>query len=244
VHSDFSHDGRDSLASLVQFGLDRGLDFIALSDHAEDLTAERFLEYRRQCEIVSVPMCRLIAGLEFRFAGYPGMHLMALGLRTWLEPSTPEQFVMHAPNACELTVVAHPKLCNYVLPAAVSETIDAIEVWNGTYNTRYLPDPRAIRMVHELRRRRPQVIATVGLDQHDRRNDRELRVEVEDRIPNVLEAIKRGRFTNRGRTLTLNPAAALGFGRLPLLTVARTALDTVDRVHERLHTMVRSIRAR
>jgi len=45
VHSNYSHDGRDSLASLATFAAERGIGFIGLTDHAEDFSEARWREY-------------------------------------------------------------------------------------------------------------------------------------------------------------------------------------------------------
>ena len=60
--------------------------------------------------------------------------------------------------------------------ASARDCIDAVEVWNASYNTRYLPDPRAIALLHVVQRTRPAVVGVAGLDQHDAGNDRRTRV--------------------------------------------------------------------
>ena len=39
VHSSYSHDGRDSLEDLREFGLAHGIQLIGMTDHAEDFEA-------------------------------------------------------------------------------------------------------------------------------------------------------------------------------------------------------------
>ncbi len=176
VHSDYSHDGRDSIEALHAFALARGIGFVGLTDHAEDFEPDRYEALQRHCEAVSDARVRIIAGLEYRFNGYSGLHLLALGLSRWIAPRTPADFMVQSRGVTGFTIVAHPVLPNYELPEEVRAGIDAIEVWNASYNTRYLPDPRAIRLLHDIRARRPEVVATAGLDQHDARNDRRTRV--------------------------------------------------------------------
>src|SRR5919108_681346 len=179
VHSDYSRDGLDPLEQLRDWGLERGLAFIGLTDHAEDFDEELFGAYATRCRELSDDRLRLIPGLEFRFAGYRGLHLLALDLTRWITPVTPAEFISQSQGAAGCTILAHPVLADYRVPDAVLDGIDAVEVWNASYNTRYLPDPRAIRLLHAVRRIRPEVVGTVGLDQHDRRNDREVRVLVQ-----------------------------------------------------------------
>jgi hypothetical protein len=241
VHSTYSHDGRDSLAELRAFALARGLRFVGLTDHAEDLDAARFEELRDECGRLSDDAVRLLPGLEFRFDGFPGVHLLALGLDRWIRPRTFEEFFASASEAADLTIAAHPLLYRWRLPDVVAQRIDAIEVWNTGYNTRYLPDPRAIRLLERVRKGRPDVVAIAGLDQHDSRNYREAHLVLDaERCENPLVEIRAGRFHNRGLRYDFDSHATLSPTRMLILQCARTGLDVVNAIHER---GMRSLRA-
>ena len=232
VHSSYSRDGRDSLPDLHAFAAARGIRFLGLTDHAEDLDRELFRQYVHECVELSDDRVTLIPGLEFRFAGHKGMHLLALGLRDWMDPRTPEEFFQLSEGVTGLTIAAHPVFPRYRYPQVVLDRVHAIEVWNATYNTRFLPDPRAIRLLRQVRARRPEVVAVVGLDQHDSRNDRETRVVV-DASADPLAAMREGRFQNIGRTMRFDSAAELGPVRDALLWVGRAIFDRVERTQER-----------
>jgi predicted metal-dependent phosphoesterase TrpH len=232
VHSDYSHDGHDTLERLRDFALERGIAFIGLTDHAEDLEPARWSEYVEHCRALSDDRLRLLPGLEFRFEGLPGLHLLAFGLERWIEPHTPGEFIEQASQAARFTVAAHPILHDYQIPDEVRDGIDAIEVWNASYNTRYLPDPRAIRILHEIQRSRPNVVGTAALDQHDCSNDRETRVVVAHDAADPLLELRAGRFKNVGRTLSFDGAVHMSAPRLRLLTITRWALDRVERAQE------------
>jgi predicted metal-dependent phosphoesterase TrpH len=234
MHSIYSHDGKDALESMHEDCVARGIQFVGMTDHAEDFTPDLFEEYVKHCDAVSNEQVTFIPGLEFRFAGLKGMHLLALGLRSWIEPKTPDEFIELARRAARFTVLAHPVYAKYKIPQVVLDYIDAIEVWNGNYNTRWLPDPRSIDMVHAVRQRRPHVVATVGLDQHDSSNDRELRLLVNARANDPLGELRAGRFINVGRTMHFDSAAVVPPMRLRGLRVARKVLDTTDRTHDRV----------
>lgn len=233
VHSDYSRDGLDSLERLREVSLQRGLAFVGLTDHAEDFTRERWLEYQAHCRRLSDERLSLVAGLEFRFARATGLHLLALGLRRWIEPATPGDFVRLTSDNATLTILAHPVLADYQIPDEVQRGIDAIEVWNAAYNTRYLPDPRAVRLLQQIRISRPGVVGTAGLDQHDCSNDRETRVTV-DGAGDPVALLRAGRFMNSGRTMRFDPTVGWGPGRLRALALLRWAFDRMERVQDRL----------
>jgi hypothetical protein len=233
VHSNYSHDGRNSPEELAEFARKNKLGFIALTDHAEDLTEGRYRELVEHCRAVSVDGVRLIPGLEFRFRGMPGLHLLACGLEQWSEPRSADEFMSVTRPRAQLTVVAHPVLTRHRIPPSVLAGIDAIEVWNGTYNTRYLPDPRSVRILHRVRGARPEVVGTVGPDMHDCSNFRETRMAVADSSLEPLDEIREGRFRNECKTMSFGPDVAWGPVRLGALTIARDALDWVNWTHDR-----------
>jgi predicted metal-dependent phosphoesterase TrpH len=234
VHSAWSHDSRDTLQTLRETALARGLRFVGLTDHAEDFDAARFADYRAECAALSDAAVALIPGLEFRFEGYTGLHLLALGLTRWIMPAKPADFIDQTKGATGLTIAAHPVLFKYQAPDEVRAGIDAIEVWNAKYNTRYLPDPRAIRLLQDIRRTRPEVVGTVGLDQHDAANDRGTRVIVDAAAPDPLREIRGGRFQNKGVSLSFGPTLDWPVYGLPLLEATRFVFDRVERTQERI----------
>jgi hypothetical protein len=234
VHSDYSHDGCDTLEHLGEVSHERGIGFIGLTDHAEDFNRARYEVYRSRCGAYRRPGVRLVPGLEFRFAGFPGLHLLALDLREWIEPATPSEFLALARGRAGFTIVAHPVLPDYRIPPEVVAGIDAIEVWNAAYNTRYFPDFRAIRLLRRARRERPGLVGTAGLDQHDCRNDRETRVILDRPSEDPIAELKAGRFRNRGRTMGFDPAVGWSPLRLAALSSARWVFDGVERLQERL----------
>jgi hypothetical protein len=232
AHSNYSHDGRDSLADLHRVMTAHGIGFLGLTDHAEDVSPEQWAELVDECARLSRTGTWLIPGLEFRFAGHPGVHLLATGLRRWMRPETPAEFFAQVAGHAALTVAAHPGLARYVLPPEVEAGIDAIEVWNGAFNTRYLPDPRAIALLRRVRRRRPEVVGTVGLDQHDRRNVLELRVLLPSAVPDPLAELRAGRFRNHGRTMAFSSTLDWPGAMLGALYGARAVFDRIESVHD------------
>ncbi len=232
VHSDYSHDSRDPLEQIQAFAAEREIAFVGLTEHAEDLDAARFEQYREHCRRASAGGVSLIPGLEFRFEGYPGLHLLALGLEVWIEPRTPEEFVSMATGASGFSMLAHPRLARYRVPDAVAAGIHGIEVWNAAYDTRYLPDPKAMRLLLRLQERHPRLVGVAGLDQHDLRNDRETRVVLREAAGNPLAELRAGRFDNLGRTMRFGSRVDWSRLRLEGLTAARGLFDLAERTQD------------
>jgi hypothetical protein len=233
IHSDYSHDSADPLELVRDRALERGLQFLGMTEHAEDLIPEVWREYQAHCTAVSSPDITVIPGLEFRFPQHPGLHLFALGVRDWIAPNTIEDFFTMTRENAAMTVLAHPVLAKYRIPPLVLEKIDGIEIWNGHYNTPYLPDPRVMRLVQTVRTSRRQVVGTVGLDQHDSSIDRRLRVVLPARVPDPLAELKRGRFFNLGTGMQIDAQVTTPSHTLRALTVRRKILDFRGHVYKR-----------
>jgi hypothetical protein len=234
VHSDYSHDGRDSLEALRAFAAERGIAFVGLTDHAEDFDPARFARYREHCDRASVGGVRLIPGLEYRFEGFPGLHLLALGLGDWADPRTPEQFVATVVRRSGFCFVAHPRLARYRVPPVVAAAVDGIEVWNAAYDTRYLPDPQAIRLLRRLQREHPRLVGVAGLDQHDAGNDRQTRVLLPTAGSDPLAELRAGRFDNLGRTMRFGARVDWSGWRMEGLAAVRALFDVAERAQDRL----------
>jgi hypothetical protein len=242
MHSDYSHDGLDSLEHLREVCIARGIRWVGITDHAEDLDEEVFGEYLAHCASLSDDTFRFTPGLEFRFGGFRGVHLFAVGLDRWIQPRTFDEFFDQTDTAARFTVLAHPVLCRYVVPPTVLDRVDAIEIWNTNYNTRYFADPRAIALYHTLHARRPEVVATVGLDQHDSSNDREVRTLISsDDFAAPADALKAGRFRTIGRNAAFDSTASMSAGEMRSLRIRRSAFDVVERVQNRVVIAIRRL---
>ncbi len=244
VHSDYSHDGHDTLTSLRDRSVARGIRFVGLTDHAEDFDEGRFETFLAECDALSGRDITLVPGLEYRMRGRRGLHLLAIGLRRFFRAETPDEFFAGTRGAEVFTVMAHPGLAGYLVPPEVEAGIDAVEVWNAAYNTRYLPDPRALYLLRRLRRARPAVVAVAGLDQHDARNDRQTRVVLTAAAPMIPAALRAGHFSNRGRTMRFNSSGDFTPNGLLALQLARSALDVVERTQDRTTRALRRLRQR
>lgn len=234
VHTRYSHDGKDAIPDLAAWARERGIRFVGITDHAEDLTEERWRELVAECSAHSDPSLVLHPGLEFRFHGYTGVHLLALGLTRWIAPTTPAEFIAATRGCTALTIGAHPVIWRTPCPDDVLDQLDAIEVWNGGYNTRFLPDPKAMAVVRALRERGRPTVATIGPDQHDRRRDHELRIVVAGSPADALREIRSGRFINRRRAIRISSDASMSMPNRALLASARVALDVARRTRDRV----------
>lgn len=233
VHTSYSHDGKDSIADLAAWARDVGIQFVSITDHAEDFDTEKWSALVAECAEHSDQRLHLFPGLEFRFAGFTGVHLLACGLREFISPETPEAFIREATPRCTLTIGAHPVIWRKPCPPDVLASLHAVEVWNGGYNSRFLPDPKAFDMVARLRASGTSTLATVGPDQHDRRKDPHLRIRADAAAPDALDAIRAGRYVSEGMSMRVPSDGNIGFARRAALGVGRLTFDVAKRSRDR-----------
>ncbi len=242
MHSDYSHDGIDALETLRDVCIARNIRWVGMTDHAEDFIPDVFEEYVSHCAALSDDALSIIPGLEYKFSGFRGVHVLAIGLTEWINPKSFEEFFHRTESTACFTVLAHPVLCKYRPPQVVLDEIDAIEIWNTRYNTRYLPDPRSISLYHDLHARRPGIVATVGLDQHDSRNDGGVRTLIPaDDLAAPISALRAGRFATTGRGSAFDSRASMTPAELRDLRLKRSAFDPLNRLYGRATSAIRRL---
>src|SRR5688500_13036824 len=87
AHTDWSHDGRLTLAEWASIAATWPCDGVLLSEHeGSGWTPERYDAYVRACEHASTARVTLLPGIEFL---QDGCHVLCYGLRRWpTRPST------------------------------------------------------------------------------------------------------------------------------------------------------------
>ena len=106
VHSRFS-DGEESLERLVEVFQQSGMQFAAVSDHAEVFDDRRMEEYVHLCEALTSNSFLVIPGLEFALKGGT-IHILGYGIRKRVRFSSIEGLVDGIHDAGGIAVLAHP----------------------------------------------------------------------------------------------------------------------------------------
>ena len=177
VHSNYSADGRLSLEELRDECLKRGYKFIVVTDHAEDFPPDKVRKFVEHCRDISDKEFMAVPGLEFNIDRDHEVHLFVVGLEGCLSRTDCEAILKNRiGKTCGLAVVAHLSRSNYYVPTEYENRIDGIEIWNAAYDSRYLPDQKAIRLFTNLKKKNPRLVGFGGLDLHDHSGFRELRI--------------------------------------------------------------------
>jgi hypothetical protein len=231
IHSNYSYDGKISLAELKYECTKRNLRFILLTEHAQGFDKTKLQKLVEECKHLSTEGFFAVPGLEFSLDEHKDTHILAVGLQTFPADSSLNSIIEETKKNGGLLVIAHPTRNSYFLPENIIDTMDGIEIWNAAYNSRYLPDAGAISLLKELKTKNSDLVGLGGLDLHDNSGFKGLRLAVlagYHSQEGLLKLIRDGDFENRGQYLTVSSKPDLGSLFLLLLSFLRVCLKMAD----------------
>jgi hypothetical protein len=216
IHSTYS-DGELTLSQLREIFAPAGCSFVCTSDHAEAFDQKKLERYSAECEALSDPGFRFVPGLEFECD--ERMHILGYGLLALLETKSPEEVIRGIESRGGISVIAHPKDTMFEWIERFNMLPSGIEVWNTKYDGQYAPRPETFRLLANLQRRKPELLAFYGQDLHWERQYRKLfnwvSVKTLER-DSILEAFRCGQYHASDGELEL-PSS----GRVPEEVLAR-----------------------
>lgn len=156
-HSEHSHDGVDSVRSMLERASEAGLDAIAVTDHDSLAGSHEAMELAPEYDLVA------LSGTEVTSrAG----HVLAIGVAESIPPREPfAETVRLIHEAGGVAIAAHPygRIRRGVLGRVAPDDLDIVDAIE-TYNSRFLvgrPNRQAARLADRL-----GLPATAGSDAH------------------------------------------------------------------------------
>jgi len=213
VHSTFS-DGEAPLERVVQTLKSAGMDFVAMSDHAEVFSQERMQDYVALCAALSGPSFHVIPGLEFALKGGT-IHILGYGITRRVHATSMEQLVDEIHDAGGIAVLAHPPLGSINLIGAIKGKLDGIEVWNGRYDGTFAPRADSFQLLRRIQTLNVKAAAYGGIDLHKIGQARKpVYVEVSAQKlerAEIMSALRAGQFAVRGSKMVIPSSGRLTF---------------------------------
>jgi predicted metal-dependent phosphoesterase TrpH len=194
IHTTYSYDGTLSLPDFVNLVINRNIDFIVLTEHAEDFDDKKMQLLVSDCNKVTTEDFLVIPGLEFNSNG---IHILGIGIERYINAPNPEELIQKIHENNGLAILAHT--ADYKnIPYVKLKDVDMIEIWNPRYGERLSPSIKSIKISHKFRTMRKTYMVSGGLDFHS----------CEDLVPlyqivsasrltkkDILDSMKRGEFT-------------------------------------------------
>lgn len=208
-HSTYSYDAKMSLRELRELFVQNGIQFVCMTEHADELTKERAAAFVGECESLSDATFRFIPGFE---VPYRRAHILMIGMRDFFGSYAPDLdalrvWTRHVP----FVVLAHPVRNRFVVEDGLLDQIDALEVWNQQYEGKRVPRVRSLKLYDRLKRKKETLVAIGGIDFHRKEHFSaplvHLDVESLDE-ETIIEKLKVGAFT-------VTSDRALMYGSLP-----------------------------
>jgi hypothetical protein len=230
VHSRFSYDGEHSLDEIAAFGRRRGYGFICMSEHSDTLDAPSMDAYVAECARVTTDGCVVIPGVEFSLD--TGLHLLGLGIRRFTPAREAHHVAQFIRDEGGVAVVAHPARYCYAVPEELAASISGIEVWNGGYDGRFVPDHRILRLWQRLKTRNPLLLAFGGPDLHRLTGHSHVKVFLACGAltrDEVMRALREGRFVVANGCFALDARVLPGRARLAAITAVRRLYEILRR---------------
>lgn len=197
VHSNFSHDGKNSLDEIVKTCKKKGLDFCVLTDHYEDFNKATFNEYLREIgRINSRKDFFLIPGIEISFGD---IHIITFPLEDYLNIEN-KIIIDYLREQSLFTVVAHPSKNDFEKLGKIIKYVNGFELWSQRADGNYFP---TLKFVKKVKRNNIflKKIKFFGLDLHDIKDPINNVLEVNITNSNaemglIIDSLKKGNFNN------------------------------------------------
>jgi len=235
IHSNFSRDGRWSIAEAAEFFRRRRYQFVCMAEHAEDLDVAKAAALRAECAAHSRGDFLMVPGIEFDCSG--GLHIAGYGCDLLPGCSDPVRTARAIADAGGFAVLAHPRRTNWQCDREVLGAVHAVEVWNVRYDGKLLPRTEGIDFFGAAQVRNSALRAIAGLDLHGPGAFYPVRVRLGvERLDAaaVLAGLRGGSYVVQS---PLCRFSARGFGALgergvrllrPLLDVAQSVRGTIS----------------
>jgi len=198
VHSTLSRDGTMTIAELTGYFREKGYQFLALSEHAEDMDEAKVQALREQSAANSDDEFCVIPGIEFAVTRQ--IHIVGVGIVNLIRLDNPVYVAECMREQKGFSILAHPKRLGWDCPPEVARAVDAVEIWNIGNDGKYLPSSKALPAFARMREQNPQLRAMASHDFHRRASFYDMAVEMKiDALSAdaILENLKYGSYTVR-----------------------------------------------
>ena len=204
AHSTYSYDGKETLSSLKDFLLSKGVSFCCMTEHTDELSLEKAQQFIQECKALSGSQFVFIPGFE---VPYKNAHILLVGTESFLAQKATPEILRSWSEKSVLTVLAHPVRNGFKIDEAIQNAIDAVEIWNQQYEGKKVPRQHSARLLRQLHEKTPGLLATGGLDFHRREHFGAPRFTLElERVTtdSILSALKDGEYTFGNKSVAVS----------------------------------------
>lgn len=235
LHTTMSHDGTLDLPELKQFFVERGFHFLCVTDHSHDVTPEQYREFVSRCDELSDEQFVFVPGIEF--SCIEGIHILGIGLKNIIAEDDPLTVVDYIRESSCVAILAHPTKKKQSFDPEWVHRLNGIEIWNGGYDGKFLPQRRSILKYNEFRTNSPHLRIIFGMDLHTKNGFYDLATMINSSdfsSRGIVEALRDGRYYCRSRFLSMESRPPLPAYQVVLVSAARALLNVIRSVRNRV----------
>jgi predicted metal-dependent phosphoesterase TrpH len=163
IHTAYSHDGMLSLPDFVELAKKKHINFMLLSEHAEDFDDKKMQIFVNECEKITKDGILVIPGLEFNINDQ--IHILGIGIKKYINKKNPKEIIQAIHEDNGIAILAHVVIYK-TIPFDELKDIDFIEIWNPRYGEKLSPTLKSMQIFNKFRKMKKSCIASGGLDFH------------------------------------------------------------------------------
>jgi predicted metal-dependent phosphoesterase TrpH len=196
VHSKFSYDGKNTLEELASFAKERRYAFVGVTEHSDFITEQIMTSLVKECRRLSDDQCLLIPGIEFTCK--ENLHILGVGVEHLTDVDDPIAVAKFIGVQGGVAIVSHPSRYDYHIPTGLEAHLNGIEIWNASYDGRFVPNDQSIKLWQALRSQNRALLGFGGQDLHQIKPYGHVKITVFcDALEEgaILQALKEGAFS-------------------------------------------------
>jgi hypothetical protein len=147
IHSDYSHDGKNSINDIAMVLEKKGFSFFVLSDHFNDFDEKKFNEYKLEIdEINRKGTIIIIPGIEVELNDF---HIVLIPVENY---SKIKQFIENGSiNGFPLRIVVHPSKNSFKDFKKLTDkySLNGFELWNQRKDGSFFPPVKFIKKIDD-----------------------------------------------------------------------------------------------
>jgi hypothetical protein len=231
IHSTLSRDGTMTIAGLARYYKQKGYQFLAMGEHAEDLDEAKVQALREYSVANSTDEFCVIPGIEF--AATRQIHIVGIGVASLIRLESPVYVAGQVREQGGMAILAHPKRLGWECPPDVLLAVDAAEIWNVGYDGKYLPSAKALPAFERMKQVNPNLLAIASHDFHRTASFYNVAVEMDavSLSPDaILPKLKQGCYRVRSAFFNCEPTGRVSTAGVALVRHGSGQLENVRKV--------------
>jgi hypothetical protein len=215
-----------TIPELASYFKQKGYQFLALAEHAEDLNADKVQALRQHSSATCDDEFCVIPGIEF--AVTDSVHIVGIGAGSLVSDKRPVTVVQKIHEQGGFAILAHPKRMGWQCPEDVCRAVNAVEIWNVGYDGKYFPSPKALSAFRRMRECNAELLAVASQDFHRVASFYDIAIEMDvARLSSeaILQGLRQGAYSIRSRFFRSDAAAGVSRIDSLLLTLLSPQLD-------------------